>query len=149
MEISTPIHVILARKGAEVWSVGPDDTVFDAIALMAQYDVGALPVIEYGRLLGMISERDYTRKVILLGRASRMTAVADIMTRELIVVGPRDTVQDGMRLMTENRVRHLPVIEGETMVGILSIGDVVNAIIGAQSAALEDMEHFVTGAYPA
>jgi CBS domain-containing protein len=149
MEISTPIRSILARKGADVWSVGPNDTVFHAIEQLARYDVGALPVVENGRLLGMVSERDYTRKVILLGRSSRMTDVADIMTRDLVTVRPEDSVQDCMRLMTENRVRHLPVVEGGRLAGILSIGDVVNWIIGAQSAALEDMEHFVTGAYPA
>ncbi|MGH8047352.1 MAG: CBS domain-containing protein, partial [Chthoniobacterales bacterium] len=103
MEISTPIRSILARKGMEVWSILPNDTVFDAIALMAQYDVGALPVMKDGRLLGMISERDYTRKVILLGRSSRMTDVADIMTQDLIVVEPGDSVHDCMQLMTENR----------------------------------------------
>jgi CBS domain-containing protein len=148
MEITTPIRSILAQKSADIWSVLPDDTVFDAIALMAEKDVGALPVVENGRLLGLVSERDYTRKVILLGRASRQTAVADIMIREPIVVGPADSVHECMQLMTENRVRHLPVMEGGRMVGLLSIGDVVNWIIGAQDAALADMEHFVMGAYP-
>lgn len=149
MEIATPIGSILERKGAAIWSVDPGDTVFNAIALMAERDVGALPVLKDGRLLGMISERDYTRKVVLLGRASRQTAVADIMRREFIVVSPQDTVQECMRLMTDNRVRHLPVMEGARMVGLISIGDVVNWIIGAQSTAIEDLEHFVTGAYPA
>ena len=148
MEISTPIQSILSRKGAEVWSVAPDDTVLDAISRMAMYDVGALPVLQGGRLLGMISERDYTRKIILFGRSSRDTSVAEIMTRDPIVVEPGDSVQDCMQLMTDNRVRHLPVMAGGIVVGMLSIGDVVNWIIGAQDAALAEMEKFVTGAYP-
>jgi len=115
---------------------------------MAMYDVGALPVLQGGRLLGMISERDYTRKIILFGRSSRDTSVAEIMTRDPIVVEPGDSVQDCMQLMTDNRVRHLPVMAGGIVVGMLSIGDVVNWIIGAQDAALAEMEKFVTGAYP-
>lgn len=148
MEITTSIGALLAEKETETWTIGPRETVFEAIALMAQRNIGALPVVENDRLLGMISERDYTRKVILLGRASRDTAVADIMSSELIAVAPEDTVQQCMRLMTDNRVRHLPVMEGSKLVGIVSIGDVVNWIIGVQSAAIDDLERFVSGSYP-
>jgi CBS domain-containing protein len=148
MEITTSIRSILDQKDPDIWSVKPEDTVYDAISLMAKKNIGALPVLQGNRLFGMVSERDYTRKVILLGRSSRRTAVEDIMTREIIVVKPRDSVQECMRLMTENRVRHLPVVEDGSLKGILSIGDVVNWIIGAQSVALEDLEHFLTGAYP-
>lgn len=151
MEIKTPISALLDQKQRDknIWSVGPQDKVFDAIQLMAQKDIGALPVVENTRLLGMISERDYTRKVILLGHSSRETAVADIMTRDPIVVSPSDSVERCMQLMTENHVRHLPVIDGSFMVGIVSIGDVVNWVISAQHAAIKDLEHFVQGTYPA
>jgi len=149
MEIMTPVRAILDQKGSVVWSIGPEDTVFDAIELMAEHDVGALPVVKNDNLLGMVTERDYTRKVVLFGRSSKHTAVADIMTQDVVVVAPRDSVQGCMRLMTEYHVRHLPVVESGRIVGLISIGDVVNCIIGEQDAALADMEHFVTGAYPA
>jgi len=149
MEISTPVRSILAGKGAILWSVRPDDTVFNAIEQMAHHDIGALPVVDDGLLVGMISERDYTRKIVLVGRSSRETRVSDIMTHDLVTVTPDDSVQECMRLMTNHRVRHLPVLEVGRLTGIISIGDVVNWIIGAQSAALDDLENYVTGAYPA
>ena len=149
MEITTTIGSILNRKGTTVWSVSPTNTVFEAISMMAEKNIGALPVLEGDRLVGLISERDYARKVILLGRGSKETAVAEIMSSNLKTVGLGDSVQECMQIMTENRVRHLPVLEGGKLVGLISIGDCVNWIISAQTAAIDDLERFVTGAYPA
>ncbi len=149
MEITTPVGSILDRKGHQLWFIEPTSTVFDAISLMAQKNVGALPVMKDSRLLGMISERDYTRKVILQGRVSRETPVADIMTRNVITVSGTESVADCLELMTKNHVRHLPVMDGDSLAGLVSIGDLVNWIILAQSNAIEDLHRFVTGAYPA
>ena len=149
MEITTTIGSILNRKGTTVWSVSPTNTVFEAISMMAEKNVGALPVLEGDRLVGMISERDYARKVILLGRGSRETSVAEIMTVNLKTVGLSDSVQECMQIMTDNRVRHIPVLEEDKLAGLISIGDCVNWIISAQTAAIDDLERFVTGAYPA
>jgi CBS domain-containing protein len=149
MEITTTIGSILNRKGTTVWSVSPTNTVFEAISMMAEKNVGALPVLEGDRLVGMISERDYARKVILLGRGSRETSVAEIMTVNLKTVGLSDSVQECMQIMTDNRVRHIPVLEEGKLAGLISIGDCVNWIISAQTAAIDDLERFVTGAYPA
>jgi CBS domain-containing protein len=149
MEITTTIGSILNRKGTMVWSVSPTNTVFEAISMMAEKNIGALPVLEGDRLVGMISERDYARKVILLGRGSRETSVAEIMTVNLKTVGLNDSVQECMQIMTENRVRHIPVLEEDKLAGLISIGDCVNWIISAQTAAIDDLERFVTGAYPA
>jgi CBS domain-containing protein len=122
--------------------------VIDAIQLMSEKNVVALPVVENVNLLGVISERDYTRKVILKGKSSKETPVRDIMTEQLITVNPGDSVTECMRIMTEKRVRHLPVLEGTRLVGILSIGDLINWTISAQKAAIENLERYVTGDYP-
>ena len=116
--------------------------VSDAIHLMGEKNVGALPVVENGTLVGIVSERDYTRKVILKGRSSKETPVSEIMTRELVTVNPHDSVTECMRIITEKRVRHLPVLEGADLVGILSIGDVVNWLISAQTATIDNLEHY-------
>ena len=149
MEITTTIGSILNRKGTTVWSVSPTNTVFYAISMMAEKNVGALPVLEGDRLVGMISERDYARKIILLGRGSRETSVAEIMTVNLKTVDLSESVQECMQIMTENRVRHIPVLEEDKLAGLISIGDCLNWIISAQTAAIDDLERFVTGAYPA
>ncbi len=149
MEITTTLRSILDYKGHHMWSISPEATVYEAIAQMADKNIGALAVIEAGRLVGLLSERDYTRKVVLMGRASRETRVSEIMTRDPVTVSPHDSVERAMLLMTECRVRHLPVLEGDELLGIVSIGDLVNWIINAQTVAIEDLEHFVTGAYPA
>jgi CBS domain-containing protein len=148
MEITTTIGSIINRKGSNVWSVSPKNTVFEAISMMAEKNVGALPVMEGDRLIGMISERDYARKVILLGRGSRETTVAEIMTENVRTVALSDSVQECLQVMTEKRIRHLPVMEDGKLTGIISIGDCVNWIISAQTAAIDDLERFVTGAYP-
>jgi CBS domain-containing protein len=149
MEITGTVSRILAQKPATVWSIAPKKTVFDAIQLMAEKNVGALPVIDQDRLLGVISERDYTRKVILKGKSSRETPVEDIMTRELFTAHANDNVTDCMRRMTEHRVRHLPVMDGSRLVGILSIGDLVNWVISAQQVTIDHLERYITGGYPA
>ena len=148
MNVIGDISAILERKGREIWSVTPESTVFDAIRLMASKNVGALLVIERDKLVGIISERDYTRKVILKGRSSRETAVSEIMSRPVISVSPQRSVADCLRLMTENRVRHLPALEGGRVVGIVSIGDLVKWIIQAQSVTIDQLEGYITGQYP-
>jgi CBS domain-containing protein len=149
MEIAGSVGAILAHKGSAVWSIAPDATVFDAIQLMADKNVGALPVVENGGLVGIISERDYTRKVILKGKSSKETPVKDIMTRELVTAQPGDSVTECMQAMTEKRVRHLPVVEGAKMIGLISIGDLVRRIISAQTATIDNLEKYITGDYPA
>ena len=149
MEIAGSVSAILAHKGSAVWSIAPNATVFDAIQLMADKNVGALPVVENGKLAGMISERDYTRKVILKGKSSKETPVRDIMTQELITVDASDSVTECMRVMTDKRIRHLPVMEGSKMIGLVSIGDLVRRIISAQTATIDNLEKYITGDYPA
>ena len=149
MEITTPVGSILDRKGRQLWFIEPTATVFNAISLMAEKNIGALPVMMDAQLLGMISERDYSRKVILQGRVSRETFVADIMTKNVITVHGGDSVEDCLEIMTKNHVRHLPVMDGDRLTGLVSIGDLVNWIILEQSSAIENLERFVTGAYPA
>jgi len=144
MVIAGTLGIILARKGSAVWSISPDATVFKAIQLMADKNVGALPVVDNSRLIGIISERDYTRKVILKGLSSKDTAVRDIMTREMLTASPSDSIQDCMRVMTEKRVRHLPILEETRMIGIVSIRDVMEWVISAQA---EEIERYVTGDY--
>ena len=130
MTVSGKVSAILAHKQATtVWSIGPNAMVIDAIQVMDEKNVGALPVVENGTLIGIVSERDYTRKVILKGKSSKETPVRDIMTKQPLTVNPSDTVTECMRIMTEKRVRHLPVLEGTNLVGILSIGDVANWFI--------------------
>jgi len=142
-EISGNVSGILAQKKAStVWSIGPNAMVFDAIRLMDEKNVGALPVLDSGTLVGIVSERDYTRKIIVKGRSSKDTPVSDIMTKELLTVNPRNTVTECMRIMTEKRVRHLPIVEGTKLVGILSIGDVVNWLMSALKAAIDNLERY-------
>jgi CBS domain-containing protein len=149
MQIAGSIGAILAHKGSAVWSVAANATVYDAIQLMAEKNVGALPVLENGSLVGIISERDYTRKVILKGKSSKETPVRDIMTPDPITSHPGDSVSECMHVMTDKRVRHLPVIEEGKMVGLVSIGDLVRRIISAQSATIDNLEKYITGDYPA
>jgi CBS domain-containing protein len=143
IEISGKVSSILAHKKAStVWSIGPNAMVFDAIQLMDEKNVGALPVVDNKTLVGVVSERDYTRKVIVKGRSSKDTPVSGIMTKELLTVNPGDSVAECMRIMTEKRVRHLPVLEGTKLVGILSIGDVVNWLMSAQKAMIDNLERY-------
>ena len=150
MQIGGRASAILAQKRvSSVWTIDPNATVIAAIRLMDEKNVGALPVVDNGRLVGIVSERDYTRKVILKERSSHEILVSEIMTKQLFTVAPSDSVTECMRIMTEKRVRHLPVLEGTDLVGILSIRDVVNWLMSAQTATIESLERYVTGHYPA
>jgi CBS domain-containing protein len=145
MKTAYPISSLLHNKTSALWSVTPDTTVFEAIKLMAEKNIGALPVLAGGRLAGIFTERDYTRKVALQGKSSKETHVREIIAAKIITVTADDSVEDCMRLMSENRVRHLPVVEGINLVGIISIGDLVNWIISTQNAAIEQMEQYIAG----
>ena len=147
MDVSGTIEAILGQKGREIFSVSPDATVFEAVEQMANKNVGALLVVENGQLVGMISERDYTRKVMLRGKRSRETQVREIMSSDLTVITPREPVENCLRMMTEKRIRHLPVLEGDTIRGIVSIGDLVKWVIATQSAAIQHLEMYISGGY--
>jgi CBS domain-containing protein len=142
------ITSILKTKGREVWSVAPDATVYEAIALMAEKGIGAVLVISQGTLVGIVSERDYARKVILQGRSSRETYVQEIMTSSLVTVHSANTVDECMRIMTQYRIRHLPVLENGKLLGIVSIGDLVKAIISDQAHTIDQLHTYITGTYP-
>ena len=145
------IASILNSKGKRLWSVPPEATVFEAIQLMSEVEIGALPVISSdGKLIGMLSERDYARKVILQGRSSKETAVSEIMTSPAITADPAHSVEYCMQVMTRDRVRHLPVVVNEDeVIGIISIGDLVNWIISAHEHSIEQLKSYIAGAYPA
>jgi CBS domain-containing protein len=148
MKSSGTVSALLHLKGSEVWSVPPETTVFDAIKLMADKNIGALLVMAGGKLMGVFSERDYTRKIVLQGKTSRETRVREIFSTEVISVGLHHSVEECMKLMTEHRVRHLPVVEGEKVVGLISIGDLVNWIISTQNAQIDQMAQYISGGYP-
>lgn len=150
MKITEPISSLLAdRLPGNIWRVSPDDTVFDAIKLMSEKNVGAVLVMTDEKLVGIVSERDYARKVILRGRSSRETSVRDVMTAEIICIEPTVSIESAMGLITQNHIRHLPVVTQGKLVGIVSIGDLVKRIISAQDAMIGQLENYVTGAYPA
>uniref|UniRef100_A0A7C2C0C3 CBS domain-containing protein n=1 Tax=Thermus islandicus TaxID=540988 RepID=A0A7C2C0C3_9DEIN len=138
------VRQVLLRKGGGVYAIGPEATVLEALKRLAEHDVGALLVMEGDRLLGIFSERDYARKLVLLGRFSKDTRVEEVMTREVITVGPDADLAEAMRLMTEHRVRHLPVVEGGKVVGVISIGDAVKAIISEQEILIEELSRYVS-----
>jgi CBS domain-containing protein len=139
------IREIISHKGTAAWAISPESTVFDAIQLMAEKNIGALLVTKDGKLLGIVSERDYTRKVAIKGRSSKETKVREILSGHVIHVTPEHSVEECMRLMTEHRVRHLPVLDGEKIAGVISIGDLVNWIISAQSSTIHQLETYITG----
>ncbi|HEY2614476.1 MAG TPA: CBS domain-containing protein [Chthoniobacterales bacterium] len=147
MDVSGTIDAILGQKGGDLYSVAPDATVFEAIELMATKNVGALVVIREGQLLGMISERDYTRKVMLRGKRSRETQVQEIMSSDLTVVNSREPIESCLRMMTDKRIRHLPVVDEGKLRGIISIGDLVKWVIASQSAAIAHLESYISGGY--
>ncbi len=134
---------ILRKKGSHVWSVTPDTTVYDTLKLMADKEIGAVVVLEGGRPAGIFSERDYARQVILKGRTSKDTAVRDVMISRIVFVRPEQTIEDCMALMTDKRVRHLPVLEQGTLAGMVSIGDVVKAVISEKEFIIEQLANYI------
>jgi len=149
MDVSGTIRAILNRKSGEVFSISPDAMVFQAIQMMDEKNVGALLVMEEDRLIGVISERDYTRKVFLRGKRSRETKVSEIMSTNVTVTHPREPVEKCLRLMTDKHVRHLPVVEADQVVGVISIGDLVKHVISCQQAAIAHLENYIHGGYAA
>jgi len=136
---------VMRKKGYGYHGIGPGATAYDALEIMAEKNVGALLVIEGGKLIGVFSERDYARKVILKGKSSKNTTVREVMTGSPITVGPAMTLRDCMVMMTRNRVRHLPVQDNDVLLGVVSIGDVVNAIISEQESTIEELEEYIAG----
>lgn len=135
----------ILRYKPSIWTIEPGATVYQALELMAQKNVGALPVVQDGRLVGIFSERDYARKCILLGRFSKETLVSELMSSPVITVSPEMTISACLALMTDHQIRHLPVLEDEQMIGIVSIGDIGKAIISEQTVAIRDLEGYITG----
>ena len=138
-----PVSELLKKREGTLWHVRPETSVFEALQLLADYEVGALMVMEGGALVGVFSERDYTRKIALQGRNSRSTPVADIMTRQVLTVTPATSTRDAMVLMSARKVRHLPVLEGSTVLGMISIRDILDDIIEDQASTIEQLETYI------
>jgi len=139
---------ILRHKGSNVYSISPDDTVFNAISKMADLNIGALVVLDGTRLAGIISERDYRNKVILKGRTSKTTAIKEIMVDKVYTVTPKNNINTCMQIMTNKKIRHLPVVENEQVIGMISIGDVVKEIIDKQKVEIDSLRGYISGGYP-
>ena len=148
MELTETIESLLRDKGSEIWRVSTKTLVIDAIALMAEKKIGALLVIDEGKLVGIVSERDYARRVTLKGKPSRETPVREIMSSPVVHVTSKETVGEVMSLMTDHRIRHMPVVDDGKVVGVLSIGDIVKWIIDAQQATITQLHGYITGQYP-
>jgi CBS domain-containing protein len=148
MQIDVEVGALLQSKGTQVYSVKPETKVLDAIRMMAEKNVGALVVLADDRVVGIFSERDYTRKVVLHGKSSKDTEVRELLSTPVISASPGSSVEECMRLMTTYRVRHLPILEGEKLVGVISIGDLVNWTISAQSTAIHQLQNYIAGQYP-
>ena len=143
--MNTTVKLLLQRKGSDVWGTNPKSTVYEALQYMAEKDVGALLVFDGKQLCGIFSERDYARKVILLGKSAHNTTVGEIMTEKVVCIEATQTVADCMALMTDKRIRHLPVLDSDNVVGVITIGDVVKEIISEQEFVIEQLENYITG----
>ena len=141
------VRHLLQEKGSQVWSIAPQTTVYEALQLMADKNVGALLILQDGNVAGIFTERDYARKVVLQGRSSKTTSVGELMTHDVLYVGPDDTIENCMAIMTDKRLRHLLVMEKEKLVGIVSIGDVVKAIISDREFTIRELERYITGGH--
>jgi CBS domain-containing protein len=139
------VSQLLEEKDYDVWSVSPESSIFDGLKLMAEKNIGALLVVDSGNLIGIFSERDYARKIALKGKTSHETSVREIMTKKVASVRPDQSIQECMELMTEKHIRHLPVLENEQLVGVISIGDVVKAVISEQAFIIEQLENYIAG----
>jgi CBS domain-containing protein len=148
MNLVDTVRLVLKQKGQDVWHVSPEACVYDAIEIMANKYVGALMVVAEGKLVGVVSERDYARKVILQGKSSKQILVKEIMTSPAIYVTPDQTVEDGMRVMTDKHIRHLPVVENGEILGVVSIGDLVKWVISAQQQTISQLHSYITNSYP-
>lgn len=145
MEVFDGVSAILRQKGGRVWSIGPEATVYEAVERMSEEEIGALVVLESGAIVGLLSERDYARKIILKGRSSKETKVEEIMISPPLTISPGCSVDEAMRIMTEHRVRHLPVVDGAgTLMGIVSIGDLVKWIITSHEKTIEQLESYIS-----
>ena len=149
VDLHETVKAVLAQKGQAVWSISPDASVFDAVASMSERHIGALVVLNSGRLVGIITERDYARKVILKGRQSRETRVREIMSAPVMYVTPQQTIGECMHIMTAQQIRHLPVLDGDRVTGVVSIGDLVNWIVSAQDDTIRHLHDYIAGCYPA
>ncbi len=150
MKLADTVGLVLSRKPSNVLlSIAPDQSVYEAIEKMAEKGIGALLVMSGNRLAGILSERDYARKVILKGRSSRETPVREIMSSPVVVASPDQTIDECMALMTKHRIRHLPVVQEETVIGVVSIGDLVKAIVTGQEQTIRELQSYITGQYPA
>lgn len=149
MGISSTVRELLNLKGKDVWSARPNQTVFEALRMLAEKNIGALLVLDEGKLVGIFSERDYSRKVFLLGKSSKETKVEEVMTEDVCFVTPDTNIEECMALFTDKRIRHLPVMEADQLVGVISIGDVVNKIIREQKFTIGELENYITGYSPA
>ena len=138
---------LLQNKGDQLWSVTPKATVYEALELMAAKNCGAVLVLEAGQLIGMFTERDYARKVVLKGKTSKIATVGELMTTDVLYVSPDDTIENCMALMTQHRTRHLPVMENGKLVGLVSIGDIVKAVISDREFTIRELEHYITGGH--
>ncbi len=140
-----PVSELLSKRSSTLWLVKPDDTVFDALKLLADYEIGALMVMENGKLVGIMSERDYTRKIALQGKNSKEALVREIMTKDVLVIAPNTRTRHCMALMSEKRIRHLPVMDGDTVIGMISIRDIMDDIIADHELTIAQLESYING----
>lgn len=139
------IGTLIQARSSDIWSIGPDDSVHDAVGILVDKNIGALVVLEQGKLVGLVSERDCARKVLLSEKSARDTAVSEIMSKRVVCAKPGHTIDECMALMTDKRIRHLPITEGDTVVTMISIGDLVKSVISEQQHIIDQLEHYISG----